>query len=336
MPHFFDPQALTPAQKARWDGASRLYDQVQTVNARRRLRALAGDDRVDLSNSGKAADVLVPDLVDLLQTIANGQGGNPKSALFARLLDGKPPLVIQPPTAYSYPWYEIIEDVAPQTVSSLHGQASLDEWIAPGSALTPPLPLLPIAQCAWAIYQCESPTKAIVAPQGWGELGFRFGLERTKVSARDSASRIVAHHNPALDRVATLSELTDLERWMYQRTMAFLVLAADPSAAAAYLAERSGLRQAVAQTELDAARQTLARRLADGLVQFPTPEEVDRVVEERVARHFLDGDIVVGENGELFFWEWRLIRLAPAAVADDIYWADRGAINMLGSVITAG
>lgn len=33
-----------------------------------------------------------------------------KSALFNRLMEGKEPLPIPPPKAFSYPWYELIED----------------------------------------------------------------------------------------------------------------------------------------------------------------------------------------------------------------------------------
>lgn len=33
-----------------------------------------------------------------------------KSALFHRLMEGKEPLPIPPPRAYSYPWYNLIED----------------------------------------------------------------------------------------------------------------------------------------------------------------------------------------------------------------------------------
>jgi hypothetical protein len=41
----------------------------------------------------------------------------PKSALFARLLSGKPALPHPPPTSYSYPWYALIDDGFSDNVS---------------------------------------------------------------------------------------------------------------------------------------------------------------------------------------------------------------------------
>jgi len=82
MPDFFDENALTPEQKARYDRAVAEYARIQEENRSRLERAGRAPETHQIS---------------------------PKSALFARLLEGKEPLPYPPPTSFSYPWYDIIE-----------------------------------------------------------------------------------------------------------------------------------------------------------------------------------------------------------------------------------
>jgi hypothetical protein len=82
VPTFFQNQdSLPPDLLARWDHAVAEYDRV--------LQGICGDSaacRLFYYNQIRE-----------------------KSALFWRLLNGKDPLPMPPPTRYSYPWYEIIE-----------------------------------------------------------------------------------------------------------------------------------------------------------------------------------------------------------------------------------
>lgn len=126
MPTFFqNKDTLPPELLARWDHAVAEYDRV--------LQGICGDNAA----------------CRLLCYNANRE----KSSLFWRLLNGKDPLPMPPPTRYSYPWYEIIETPGPYRVG--------DIWfLAYGKALGQQLAeirgtdiedRLFIEQCGWAV-----------------------------------------------------------------------------------------------------------------------------------------------------------------------------------------
>ena len=106
MPSTFDGNDLSEEQRARYEWAVAEYARIQDEN------------RARLERAGKQA--------------APHQIG-PKSALFARLLEGKAALPYPPPTSYSYPWYDIIEKPGPHHVSiggglSVAGVAHCDHF----------------------------------------------------------------------------------------------------------------------------------------------------------------------------------------------------------------
>ncbi|MDD2748053.1 MAG: hypothetical protein PHG39_10955 [Acidithiobacillus ferrooxidans] len=92
MPTFFQSKdSLPPELLARWDRAVSEYDRV--------LREVCGDS--------ETKDLFFYNAI------------REKSALFWRLLNGKEPLLMPPPTSYSYPWYEIIEEPGPHQVGDI-------------------------------------------------------------------------------------------------------------------------------------------------------------------------------------------------------------------------
>ncbi|MDA8376113.1 MAG: hypothetical protein M0Z50_03365 [Planctomycetia bacterium] len=92
MPTFFQSKDLLPPELlARWDHAVAEYDRV--------LQGICGDSAAcRLFHYNQIRE---------------------KSALFWRLLNGKDPLPMPPPTRYSYPWYGIIEEPGPHQVGSI-------------------------------------------------------------------------------------------------------------------------------------------------------------------------------------------------------------------------
>lgn len=82
------PDHLTEEQKARYE------------------RALAEFNRIQERNSDPGtATTIAPAITPLIKHVPHE-----KSRLFARLLEGKAPLPFPPPTTYSNPWYELVED----------------------------------------------------------------------------------------------------------------------------------------------------------------------------------------------------------------------------------
>ncbi|WP_415913276.1 hypothetical protein [Neptuniibacter sp. QD37_11] len=161
MPMFFDSQNLTPEQKSRWDFAIRQYERIQIDNAQRQLKAMSheekvmriGVDEVDLDD--KCLDDLVFESLLDMQTLLGGGVGDPKSALFSRLLDGKKPLRVPPPRSFSYPWYRIVEEsgvfhvmVEPSLVSFRNPVLSVND--------------ISINQCNWSILSANATAKALM------------------------------------------------------------------------------------------------------------------------------------------------------------------------------
>ena len=127
MPEFFDPANLTEAQQSRWDGAMAEYQRIQQAN-----RDMRGHD-------GNSFPCM-------------GQAGHPKSALFARLLEGKPALPYAPPLSYAYPWYAIVEESGPHKVC-----VDLQSWSDGHITLN---------QCSWELKSGNAAWAELVRLQG--------------------------------------------------------------------------------------------------------------------------------------------------------------------------
>jgi hypothetical protein len=142
------------------------------------LLALRSGERV--SDSAPAAIQVQQALKRFEETIADGAGAEedsrskdlrrryhrpgPKSALFARLLAGKDPLPYPPPTSFSYPWYELIEQPGPHLINTVGGVASLVA-ILNGDMGTGCDRHLLLNQCIWGIEHANGPAEELLAIQ---------------------------------------------------------------------------------------------------------------------------------------------------------------------------
>lgn len=88
-----------------------------------------------------------------------------KSRLFWRIRSGKSPLPSPPPTAYSCPWYEVIEEIRPhflwEEVRFYEPRENQPETVAV------------IAQCQYVVIDRSDPKKTIV---GFGPWRFRIWI----------------------------------------------------------------------------------------------------------------------------------------------------------------
>ncbi len=160
MPTFFDPDNLTPEQSARWEQARLEYARVQEANLDQALAGLAPDDIAEYcARHGLPTDDRAALRAHWRVTYGplSSNAGHPKSALFARLLSGRPALPFPPPTSYSYPWYAVIEDDGPFPVI-LEGAITLGS-LARGTGGAAGLYTVGINQCDWAVIQ-ENPAFA--------------------------------------------------------------------------------------------------------------------------------------------------------------------------------
>ena len=83
------PDDLNAQEKARYEWALAEFNRIQERNV----------------EPGSGNTTIAPAITPLIKHVPN-----PQSRLFKRLLQGKTPLQFPPPTTYSNPWYELIED----------------------------------------------------------------------------------------------------------------------------------------------------------------------------------------------------------------------------------
>ena len=137
MPTYFnDKESLSPELLARWDHAVAEYNRV--------LNALCGDSETKKLFFYNAL--------------------REKSALFWRLLNGKEALPMPPPTRYSYPWYEIIENPGPHQVGDIGFSAygkPLGQQLAEIRG-TDTEDHLFIEQCQWAVLSRNAAAQAML------------------------------------------------------------------------------------------------------------------------------------------------------------------------------
>lgn len=97
MPIFIIKEQLSPSQLARWSIAVEEYKKITDEIVK---EFLANAINV---NGNKPTETLARLVLGI------NQPGDEKSALFARLLDGKSALPFAPPTRYNYPWYALFD-----------------------------------------------------------------------------------------------------------------------------------------------------------------------------------------------------------------------------------
>ncbi|MHB8226743.1 hypothetical protein, partial [Acidithiobacillus sp.] len=144
MPTFFqNKDSLPPELLARWDCAVAEYDRV--------LREVCGESET--------------------KGLFFYNATREKSALFWRLLNGKEPLPMPPPTNYSYPWYEIIEESGPHRVGDIGFRAYGKPLGAQLAELrgTDIENFLFIEQCGWSVLSRNAAAQTMLETLQSGE-----------------------------------------------------------------------------------------------------------------------------------------------------------------------
>lgn len=161
MPRFFDKSSLTDAQKANWDAAIVEYKRVQERNFEHRFARLTDGERDYYRQEyGTTTDQEIRNKMQAFMSLTSNSPGHPKSALFARLLNGKSALPSPPPTSYSYPWYSVIEEEGPHVVQVGAG-ATLGDFMNGAGGGKGPL-AVSINQCCWVVLAANEAAQALL------------------------------------------------------------------------------------------------------------------------------------------------------------------------------
>jgi hypothetical protein len=150
MPRFFDKNNLSPERQSRWDSAVSEYLRVQSANLDQSLNKMTLAQKLEVVDDTDIPEgVTLEDFVrDRLTAFNCCRPGDEKSALFARLLDGKSALPSPPPTYFSYPWYDVVEGDGPFPV--MIGGVDQSK-ITDESSATRETKYIIIGQAAWNI-----------------------------------------------------------------------------------------------------------------------------------------------------------------------------------------
>ena len=102
-PLYFNDRQLTAEQRARWPWAVQEYTRVIRLNIERQVSRMSVSDKESMLRSfplhrrANRVDDDVREILHMFYGMSGGEGGDGHSALFARLLDGKPALDRPPP-----------------------------------------------------------------------------------------------------------------------------------------------------------------------------------------------------------------------------------------------
>lgn len=310
MTKFFDKNKLNKEQQNRWDWAVLKYREIRENNTLNSFEELNETERLqliqELNEAKEFNGALTIDVLD------------EKSALFARLLEGKNPFIYPPPCAYSYPWYEVIEDNGPWTLSletqkfeeivweNLHGEQQVL-----------------IEQTPWKIISKISENEIKVTFGKWENLDFQWVLKKVNKSCAETKSFIYCHHKPGVARITNYEDLKNEQ--IYQINKEFdkvkLVLNKDYKDTYKFMLIKkygnSHVMQSLLSAEIESGKSLLEERRQSGLTDYPNENEIQQMVEENISK-YLNSGYVVNNEGQLLVEVWELEKI-HGNVTPDIY-----------------
>lgn len=312
MPTFFRKDQLTSKQQANWDAAVAIYESVQKNNLDVFMADLDDATRAIYTSGGVPMnDDQIRERTKMNMQIMSGGFDSGKSALFSRILNGAKPLRFAPPTAMSYPWYQVIESSEPV-------RAHMVEFATTGNGDR----YVMISQSPWRIVASNPDGSHILTVGRWDTVGMRWKLAQVAKPILEFGPYLACHYDPQIQHISTLEQLSNNERWLQEQRNVVLAAAQDDAAAADYVARKvqkySQFGEAVAQRELTEARTTVQERLQAGLPALLTDEEIAQQAARVVDQWFEDG-ISVGADGSLLSTSWLLTREPPVVADGDLY-----------------
>lgn len=310
MDKFLYKNKLNDEQKSRWDWAVCKYREIREKNMLNSFEELDEKERnslmLELSKVKEFNGSLTLNMLD------------EKSALFGRLLSGKNPLLYPPPCAYSYPWYDVIEESGPWSLS--FESENLEEIILEN--LNGESHIL-IEQTPWKVLDKISGTEVIVTFGNWEQLGFKWLLTKVKKSCKETKSFIYCYHKPDESRITTYEDLKNEQFYHVNKELdkIKLVLNVDFKIKyKQYLFEKYGdnkFTESILLSEIKTGQEILDERRSLGLSDIPSTEEINKMVEYKIEEYFKSGYSQDNE-GNLFIEVW-ILKKIQGEVKQTIY-----------------
>jgi hypothetical protein len=319
MLRFFDRNNLSIEQKSRWESVGVEYQKIQEINVQNNFKALSPVEKIALMKETNCNTD--EDLLEHLRVLNHLQGGgaqDEKSALFARLLEGRRPLIYPPPCSFSYPWYAVVEEQGPWEIFStannvkhmFHVYGEGEDGII-------------IDKTVWKLLNVITETEALITFGEWEDLGFMWKLSKDSVPCSQTSSYICSWHDKKLERITTLEQLKHEQLWHVKKYYQALCMVLDPNSVESVKQEmvnQYGEEYAMGMiaTELLVGEEMLRVRRENNLSDYPTELELIEEVNKRVDFQMKKG-LLVDYNGLLYTQVWRLTRVTPFGITKDIY-----------------
>jgi hypothetical protein len=135
---------------AAWvDLVTKTYHEVIAGNVDRAIEKMSAIELAKRTREVKTGKSYREHAIETAMLMGGGASVGGKSALFNRLMQGKPALRFEPPTSYSYPWYAVIEEPGPHRVM-LGGCSTLGAMLK-GTGGAKGKFAIALNQCAWAV-----------------------------------------------------------------------------------------------------------------------------------------------------------------------------------------
>ncbi len=331
MPTFFRKKELTEEQKNNWDKAIVNYSKVLELNALSQLKAMKDDEKLKLMRTNDINSFTEDDLLKELLFCASVMGNSPgheKSALFFRLLSGKPVFKNPPPKSYSYPDYGIIESNDKRELM-LDGN-EVEKLIIEKSQFTS-YPHININQSAWKVLEVVSSAKVQLTHSHWENKGFVWELELDEITAEESGCAICCSYDSSIKKLTTYEQLLKECRFVAEEHFYLLNIANDlaeykkyeEKMSAKYPKEKTGtgmisvfLQNQLNHT-LEKAKNMVQERIEKGLPSKPTEEEIQEYAKNREKQYLRDE--YFPKNGLLYKKAWMMKRVAPIVLMKEHY-----------------
>lgn len=308
MPYFFNEKSLSDSQLKRWDSAVATYTSILDANDNRPVLHTSTCPEVFAPRNCEITGAYSTTLEAVRAAATCRTPGNPKSALFSRLLSGKQPLKNPPPVSFGYPWFDVIEGDGPWDIFDLCLKARFSpSRITEAKRNT--IDTVVLNQDAWNIVRYISESAAIVTHRNWASEKCYWFLKLDTVPAEEAVTYLCANYDPSISRITTLAQLHKEKLWQVSRKFRWLPLALDNTLAIKHVnAAKTLLSRARAEQEVATGRKLLQFRQENNLPNMPTPAELKQLVEGAITETMASG-YSVNLDGTLNVRAWRLHKL---------------------------
>lgn len=322
MPQFFSKDNLTEEQKVNWENAINNYNKVMEINAQKELNKMSVKDKAKFMSSFKIKDFDDNAVLEKMKSsimVMGNPAGHEKSALFFRLLSGEKILKNPPPTSFSYPDYEIVESNDSHELALIDAKNTKELVCKPDKYCD--YKHIFLNQTGWKVVEVINDKKLHITHRNWEDLGFIWELELKTITAQESMSAIIPHHNPSLKKITTKEQLFNESLFKANKLFYKIRLAQDAGLYKEYeqhqIEKYKNLGSAIAQQDLDVGKKLLEQRLKDGLSNYPTDDEIVKYAEEKM-KTYLGKDYFIKDD-LLYKEAWTIKRINPEQVGEEYY-----------------